>query len=95
MARQRGRMVPGIAVGRGRGTDQAERRVVVRLAATPGQVVTREELISVLTSNVYDFDTHRLDSLIYRLRRKVARACGQSMPLNAVHGQGYVFIDVQ
>jgi DNA-binding response OmpR family regulator len=74
---------------------EAERRVVVRLAATPGQVVTREELISVLTSNVYDFDTHRLDSLIYRLRRKVARACGQSMPLNAVHGQGYVFIDVQ
>ena len=31
---------------------EAERRVVVRLAATPGQVVTREELISVLASNV-------------------------------------------
>jgi DNA-binding response OmpR family regulator len=74
---------------------EAERRVVARLAATPGQVVTREELIAVLTSNVYDFDTHRLDSLIYRLRRKVAGACGQSLPLNAVHGQGYVLIDAR
>ncbi len=74
---------------------EAERRVVSRLAATPGQVVTRDELISVLTANVYDFDTHRLDSLIYRLRRKVADACGQSLPLNAVHGQGYVLIDAQ
>lgn len=74
---------------------EAERRVVSRLAATPGQVVTRDELISVLTNNVYDFDTHRLDSLIYRLRRKVSDACGLSLPLNAVHGQGYVFIDAQ
>ncbi len=74
---------------------EAERRVVTRLAATPGEVVTREELIAVLTSNVYDFDTHRLDSLIYRLRRKVAGACGQALPLNAVHGQGYVLIDAR
>ncbi len=74
---------------------EAERRVLTRLAATPGQVVTRDELISVLTSNVYDFDTHRMDSLIYRLRRKVADCCGQSLPLNSVHGQGYVLIDAQ
>ncbi|GAB3349458.1 response regulator transcription factor [Lysobacter tyrosinilyticus] len=69
---------------------RTERRVVERLLATPGQVVAREQLIASLTDNVFEFDTHRLDSLIYRLRRKVHDACGEPLPLNAVHGEGYV-----
>lgn len=74
---------------------KTERRVVERLALTPGQVVARDVLIAVLTSNVHDFDPHRLDSLIYRLRRKVADACGEPLPLTAVHGEGYVFNDAR
>lgn len=70
---------------------RTERRVVERLTATAGQLVTRDELIATLTDNVYDFDAHRLESLIYRLRRKVADACGEPLPLAAVHGEGYVF----
>lgn len=68
---------------------KTERRVIDRLTQTPGQLVTREELIAALTTNVHDFDPHRLDSLIHRLRRKVA-ACGEPLPLTAVHGEGYV-----
>jgi len=72
---------------------KTERRVVDRLTTIPGQLVTRDELIAALTDNVYDFDAHRLDSLIYRLRRKVADTCGESLPLVAVHGEGYVLND--
>lgn len=72
---------------------RTERRVVERLLQTPGHVVTREQLIGALTSNVFDFDPHRLDSLIYRLRRKVAGLCGDPLPLTAIHGEGYVFTD--
>ncbi|HJR74565.1 MAG TPA: response regulator transcription factor [Luteimonas sp.] len=70
---------------------RTERRVVERLTSAAGQLVTREELIATLTDNVYDFDAHRLESLVYRLRRKVADACGEALPLAAVHGEGYVF----
>jgi DNA-binding response OmpR family regulator len=69
---------------------KTERRVAECLMTMPGQLVTRDALIAALTSNVHDFDPHRLDSLIYRLRRKVADACGEALPLAAVHGEGYV-----
>lgn len=69
---------------------KSERRLFQRLLASSGEIVTREALIATLTENVYDFDTHRLDSMIHRLRRKVAEACGERLPLIAVHGEGYV-----
>ena len=69
---------------------KSERRLFQRLLASSGEIVTREALIATLTENVYDFDTHRLDSMIHRLRRKVADACGERLPLIAVHGEGYV-----
>ena len=72
---------------------RTERRVIDRLLQSPGEIVTRDQLIGALTSNVFDFDPHRLDSLIYRLRRKVPDACGEALPLNAVHGEGYVLVD--
>ena len=79
--------------GRNVALTRTERRVVERLTVAPGQLVTRDELIATLTDNVYDFDAHRLDSLIYRLRRKVADTCGEVLPLVAVHGEGYVLND--
>ena len=69
---------------------KSERSLFACLSASPGKLVTRETLIAALTSNVFDFDNHRLDSMIHRLRRKVADACGEPLPLSAVHGEGYV-----
>jgi DNA-binding response OmpR family regulator len=69
---------------------KTERRLVARLMEAPGQVVPREALIAALTSNIYDFDPHRIDSLVHRLRRKVSERTGESLPLVAVHGEGYV-----
>lgn len=69
---------------------KTERRLLEELMRQPGHVVSREALIGVLTDDVLAFDPHRLDSLIHRLRRKVLAGTGESLPLNAVHGQGYV-----
>jgi len=67
---------------------RTERLVVERLLRTPGQLVTRDALADALDD--VDFDSHRLDSLVYRLRRKVADGCGVSLPLDAIHGEGYM-----
>ena len=77
--------------GRSVALTRTERRVVSCLLERAGAVVARDALIAHLTDNVFDFDTHRLDSLVYRLRRKVADGCGEVLPLAAVHGEGYRF----
>lgn len=69
----------------------AERRLMARLAATPGVPVRREELILALGgSEESGFDPHRLEMLVYRLRRKCRRLAGVELPLRAVRGMGYV-----
>ncbi|WP_228884181.1 response regulator transcription factor [Stenotrophomonas rhizophila] len=79
-------------LGCGVNLTRSERPLLQRLIAATGEVVLREELISTLTDDVFEFDTHRLDSMIHRLRRKVANGCGLPLPLTSVHGEGYVFI---
>ncbi len=71
---------------------KTERRLLEAFGALPNQVISREALIAGLTPNVHDFDVHRLDSLIHRLRKKVSKVTGQTLPLNSVHGEGYVLV---
>lgn len=71
---------------------KTESRLLSKLLEKHNQAVSRDELIEALTPNVHDFDPHRLDSLIHRLRKKVQRVLGMPLPLNAVHGEGYVFL---
>ncbi|OOG49579.1 hypothetical protein B0E50_05565 [Rhodanobacter sp. C01] len=70
---------------------KAERCLLEKFMQHPNQVVSRESLIGTLTNDVHEFDPHRLDSLIHRLRRKVLATLGQSLPLDAIYGQGYLF----
>lgn len=70
----------------------AERSILTRLLESPGTVVAREDLIATLTDNVYDFDPHRLDMLVHRLRGKIADHGGEPLPLRAVRGVGYVML---
>lgn len=69
---------------------RSERKLCLRLLETPGLLVSREALIASLTDNIHDFDAHRLDSMIHRLRSKVQRRCGEALPLSVVHGYGYI-----
>ncbi|WP_426702688.1 response regulator transcription factor [Rhodanobacter sp. Col0626] len=67
-----------------------ERRILGRLMAGDGEPVSRDELIAMLTEDILDFDPHRLEMFVYRLRCKVAESCGETLPLRAVRGVGYV-----
>lgn len=56
-----------------------------------GEVVSRESLVQVLADDPEQYDYHRLDMLVSRLRRKLA-ALGATLPLRSVRGQGYVVV---
>ena len=71
---------------------QAERRVIGLLLEKPAEPVSRETIIAALTANVHDFDPHRLETIVHRLRKKVADGTGEALPVRAVHGVGYVMI---
>lgn len=68
----------------------AEHRVVRLLAATPGAPVRRDILITALAKDADSFDPHRLEMLVFRLRRKCLHATGCALPLRSVRGVGYV-----
>jgi two-component system, OmpR family, response regulator PhoP len=68
----------------------AERQVMTMLIAAAGAPVSREALIAALVNNVHDFDPHRLEMLVHRLRRKCMRLAGEELPLRTVRGVGYV-----
>ncbi len=70
----------------------AERQVLSMLAAQPGVPIRRDVLIERLVENVHDFDPHRLEMLVYRLRRKCLKHAGVELPLRAVRGIGYVLV---
>lgn len=56
-----------------------------------GKVVSREVLAQALDpGSHFEYDLHRIDMLVSRLRRK-AEASGMSLPLRAIRGRGYVF----
>lgn len=67
----------------------AERQVIGLLAAAEGMPVRREALIANLVDNIHDFDPHRLEVLVYRLRRKCTHKGDQELPLTTVRGIGY------
>jgi two-component system, OmpR family, response regulator PhoP len=70
----------------------AERVVIDCLAQSRGTAVPREELIARLVDAVEDFDPHRLEMLVHRLRRKVLSETGERLPLGTVRGIGYVLV---
>lgn len=68
----------------------AERVVLDLLFASPSETVPRKTLVAHLTRDIHDFDPHRLEMLVHRLRRKALEETGAKLPLSAVRGLGYV-----
>lgn len=77
--------------GAGLDLGMAEREVLRLLAANPGSPVSREALIARLSGRAEDFNPHRLDMLVYRLRRKCRKDLGE-LPIKAVRGVGYMLV---
>jgi DNA-binding response OmpR family regulator len=74
---------------------QGERVLLDLLFAQRSQAISRDVLIAKLLettgvqTTVSEFDPHRLELLIHRLRRKIARTAPDPFPLLAVRGSGY------
>lgn len=69
---------------------RAERALLSALAATPGQLVPREELRKALGYPA-DYDPRRMEILVRRLRNKIEAETGLSHPIETVHAQGFAF----
>lgn len=71
----------------------SERSVMDALFARAGTTVEREELIAALTEDIIEFDPHRLEMLIYRVRNKAAkitRVGTRRLPLLSSRKAGYL-----
>jgi len=69
---------------------RSERALCAALFERPGELVARDGLIEAVAGDADDFDAHRLDAMVYRLRSKVRKRCGADLPLTVVHGRGYI-----
>ena len=70
---------------------KAERQLMEALVKWPNEAMPRETLFAALADDLVEFDPHRLESLIHRLRRKTLSSTGDHLPLAVVRGVGYVF----
>jgi DNA-binding response OmpR family regulator len=57
--------------------------------------VGRERLIAALTPTPWDFDPHRLEVLLHRLRARVRGATRLTLPVRALRGLGYLWVPTQ
>jgi len=69
---------------------EAERAFLQPLFARAGQAVPREELIAALTNEPWDYDPHRLEVLLHRLRSRVRARFDCALPVRAIRGAGYL-----
>ena len=69
----------------------AERRFLKIMSASAGQLVERQTLIDAFAHDVDNYDPHRLDAVIGRLRKRTEQAGLGSLPLQSIRGAGYIF----
>lgn len=67
--------------------------LVVRLMAGPGCAVSRADLSAAVQAagGATPDRTPHVEVLLFRLRRKVEKACDCNLPIQSVRGYGYVF----
>lgn len=71
---------------------QSESTFLATLAENPGEPVSRRTMIVALGHNVDYYDMRRLDMLVSRLRQKIQREGGCSLPVRSIHSVGYSFV---
>ncbi len=69
----------------------SELRLLTTLAAAPGRVFSRSDLITCSLSDGYRGDERTVDAHIKNLRRKLADGSGGSEYIETRHGLGYCF----
>ncbi|MBF0187337.1 MAG: response regulator transcription factor [Magnetococcales bacterium] len=64
------------------------------LMESPGLPVSRAIILKQLGKGNRETDDQNLEALVRRLRRKIERDVGISLPVSSVYGKGYAFIAV-
>jgi len=71
-----------------------EELLVYRFAQSPGEAVSKKDLIYALNKNEDSYDLRSLEVLIRRLRQKITPISGdKTKPIKTVHAVGYSFIE--
>jgi DNA-binding response OmpR family regulator len=68
-----------------------ERNFLAQLMAQPGQIVTRQDILTALGRSETLSNLRNLDGCAARLRRKVEQDLGLALPVRSSYGQGYAF----
>jgi len=68
---------------------EAERAFLQLLFSNPAETVARESLITALTDQPWNFDPHRIEVLVHRLRNRVKAGTQCTLPIRAIRGSGY------
>lgn len=70
-----------------------ERAFMQLLFANFGRVVDRDAIVAILAQEASgesaDFDPHRVELMVHRLRKKIAKLAGRPLPLSTIRGTGY------
>jgi len=69
-----------------------EFKLLVELAGSPGQVVTRQQLSEAVQSSAYRPQDRTVDVQIGRLRRRLSLLLSGSEWIETVRGEGYAFV---
>lgn len=77
--------------GRGLPLTEQERAFVGCLWKSVGKPVSRDDLAAAVDDNPYEYDFHRFDALVSRLRQK-AQSLDMTLPLRTVRGKGYMLL---
>ncbi|WP_433852998.1 response regulator transcription factor [Stenotrophomonas nitritireducens] len=73
----------------------AERTLLQELFSAPGTPLGRARLIAALSPTPRDFDPHRLEVLVHRLRTRVRTATDLALPVRTLRGAGYLLVSTQ
>ncbi len=68
-----------------------EFRLLEALAARPGRVFSRSQLLDLLSADSLDVSDRAVDSHVKNLRRKIGRALPDREVIRSVYGMGYAF----
>ena len=69
----------------------SEAQVIQMLAQSPGEAVSKNDIVIALGHHPASYDMRRMEILIRRLRNKAKEHLGTELPLETAHRLGYAF----
>lgn len=61
------------------------------LVQAAGELVSKANLAEALSGNALEYDYHRIDVMLSRLRKKGMQIIGESLPVKTIQSYGYAF----